>query len=247
MAFELCTVPHKRTNGNSWVNVGEAKTGNSIYLPFVKKEDTLEFRIKINDSHGSYSEWSSSVCLASSYEEKDSFNQLILSGKNGAPLQVSVGIQVNDASKNGTLLDQMKSMNDAYREIFIYVPSILIDLTGQNLEFMSGNAILRQQDDLSSISLVDGFEAGTGLSKIQTDIRHSQDAAVYMIGNKSAHLAIRQSTQNQTKSPWSSNISTLKGKTRIIVPRPTSPISRPLILCSRIEKCQVSGGRYTTG
>lgn len=243
VVYEVKILRVERTKENEWVNIGEIATGQSIDLPFVKNEETIEFRIKIMD----LSDWSSSVCL--SPEDKESTNKLlVLSDRNGITLQISVGVQVNDAVKDDTcsLLDHMKSANSAHREIFIHVPLILVDCTGQSLEFRSDNVILRQQGTSEMISHIDVHQ-DRGLLAVHRDKNISHDAAVYMIGGKTSSFAIRQSTRPTQTSSWSAYMSIAKGKTRIIVPRPSQTSHPLLILCASVRSLKVLGERYTRG
>jgi hypothetical protein len=168
-----------------------------------------------------------------------------LSNKNGAPLSISVGVCINDAATEGSILDQMKKINAAYREVFVYVPTILIDNTGQNLEF-TGNPIMWRRQSMIASSVIEDC-GSIGLSKSQEDPVRA--AAVHMIGGKTSTLSIRQSTQH-SQSSWSDSISIRKGisHNRIIVPSSPSSISHRLVVCARIQHAPKSlGGKQSKG
>jgi hypothetical protein len=218
-----------------WLNIGQVASGKSIQFPLAKEEDTIECRIKIIDNHGAFLDWSSSACIS----KKNTNSQLMLSDRNGSSLPISIGVRINDAASEGSISDQMKISNAAYREVFIYVPTILIDNTGENLELM-GNPIIWRRQSTIALSVVENF-GGTGLSKALDD-----PGCVHMIGERSSSLSIRQSTQH-AKSPWSNSISIREGKShnRIIVPSSSSSVLR---LCARIQGAPQSlGGKFSRG
>jgi hypothetical protein len=222
----------------NWLNIGEVAPGKSIHFPFAKEEDTIECRIKIIDNHGTFLDWSSSACIS----ERNTNTQLMLSDRNGSSLSISIGVSINDAASEGNILDQMKTSNAAYREVFVYVPTILIDNTGENLELMGNPIIWRRQSTIVS-SVVENL-GDTGLSKTLDD-----PGCVHMIGERSSSLSIRQSTQH-AKSPWSNSISIREGKShnRIIVPSASSSISRRLVLSARTQGAPKSlGGKFSRG
>lgn len=245
--FELRISNPNERGRNSWVNIGQATSGAGINFPLALKDDNIEFRIKILDDYA-FPDWSSSVCLTP--DAHDSLQKkLTMRDKNGFILKVSVRLEINRGTKSDSLLDQMTHYRDAAsRVVFIYTPSILVDNTGQSLEFMSGKKILRQPDNMSTISQA-RLGGRVGLSNIFESNNHTCDSAiVYMIDDKATNLSIRQ--LGQQDSPWSDHISIASGKTleRIFVPRPFSPISRPLVLCANIcDAPKKVGGSYTRG
>jgi hypothetical protein len=233
------------TEENSWVNIGQVISGAGIHFPLAQKDDKIELRIKILDEYA-FPNWSSSVFLTPNAHDS-LYQRMTLTDKNGVVLQVSVRLEINHGAKGDSLLDQMTHYRDAAsRVVFIYTPSILVDYTGESLEFMSGDTILRQQD-MSMIFQSSGLGGRIGLSNVYES--NNLDAIVYMIGDKTTNLSIRQLGQQDT-SLWSDRISIVSGKTRerIFVPRPMSPISRPLVLCANIcDAPKKFGGSFTRG
>jgi hypothetical protein len=252
VVFQLRINPANEKQSSDWVNIGTVSSGESLHFPLAKQEDEIEFRIKVIDNNGFLnSDWSSSVSITAACHDLLS-NRLELTDNTGTTTYVSVGIEFSGGSKDHSLLDQMKNHNDAARVVFIYVPSILVDCTGQKLEFLSGNTILREQhyERLVASHINNGFGHHKGLSNVQENKSYTFDT-VHMIGNTSATLAIRQTgAQAEIISPWSASISfsSLKTPKRILVPRTSCLASGPLVLSAKIQGApKILGGKHTRG
>lgn len=228
--LELSTSSSKE-NARTWVNMGEVASGDIVEVPFASRDDDIEFRIKFTEVYDAFPHWSSTVRVS---PKSDAIQHpLHLVDKNGATVFVWAGIDINRSDQHD-FLEQMKLYNSASRVIFFYTQAILIDNTGQNLEFLNGRTVLQKQNS----AVISRFG---GLSIIK-----EPTAAVYMIGGKSRQLAFRQSEVSR----WSSAISIKSNRkhTRILVPRPSYPSSRPLILCAKTTDAPtVFGGKNTKG
>ena len=108
---------------------------------------------------------------------------------------------------------------------------------------------LDKQPLLNSLSHDGGGNEPTqlGLSNLQKHQR-MLSSDIYMIGgDKASKLSIRQ-LGNADNAPWSDPILMMSRKSieRIVIPRPLSPISRPLVLCAKTQIAPVSLGGIKT-
>ena len=213
----------------------------------VTNESSIELRIKVIDDNRTFPDWSSSIIIS---RAPHSINDvLVLTDEKGASsLKVFVGVEINRWSKGDFLLDQVKrEKNAAACTIFVYVPTILVDYTGQNLEFMNSSSILKQGDNSLLASQICGSLRQANLSR-QGDKNADSDGVLYLIGGKTNALAIRQFS-HQTTSSWSRAVllGTRKSHYRIDVPRLSSQ-STALVLCATKHNApNIFGGKLTNG
>ena len=191
----------KPQSQTAWVNIGQVTSGSSLQFPMVTNESSIELRIKVIDDNRTFPDWSSSVVISKSTHSID--DDLVLTDKNGiSSLRVFIGVETNRWSRGDLLADQIKmKKNAAARTIFVYLPTILVDYTGQDIEFMSSGSLLKQRDSSCRASQICGSLRQANPFG-QEDNAADSDAVLYFIGGKTNALAIRQFS-HQTTSSWS--------------------------------------------
>ena len=245
---------------DDWVGVGEAASGTSIHWPLALRCDNVECRVKLLNEKGEIAgmgpnellpPWSSSIFIPpeDELEFADESLDLVINNYKGVPLHLSALLERDLKSYSRDSNDDIRALSfaAASRVVSIYSRFIIADYSGQSLEFKSS---IRQsswlpKEEADQMPVQSNEQNGNihfsqfGLSNLQKHDHRmlSSSVEMYMMGgNESSKLIIRQQGINTTDTPpWSEPIPLIERKSveRIVIPRPLSPISRPLVLCAK--------------
>ena len=229
LPYSVAVQVHKESTdiGSNWLDIGEAGSGQIIHSPLARQVDF--FRVKVlHENPDLFPTWSSHLAIKSNLAPK----QLTVVDQKGVPLRLSVSLETNqnlrDVNSSDNIRDAANALNESQTVLEIYVPFILVDSARQSLEFKSGATVIGQHRSQGNSS------RDLGLSNIQKHSSQMKNVDTYMIEDSSS-LAVRQRVNQDISAPWSDAIAMTSKKSieRIVVPRPMSPISRPIMLCTK--------------